>query len=260
MPRRKRASKRRNIGRRGGESAALDKADEVYHGSFYILSATIVSGSAQTQLQLNANNFGTRLSTVADLYRLYRFVSMDAHFGRNSGNDHWVAFSSGQITAPTTIAEVSEMPHVAWISSTLTMPGCLRLRRKQLCGISPWYETQSSAGDPLLDTQGTFTLSTSSATTGLATATQIGVLYRFTVEFRDRLPAATTVQRLIGTDRSQTHKRVLQSLYELQVDDCSESRSEATVQRARTSSTPDPAGDDEAYVFAGRSGLPEHKA
>lgn len=211
MPKnRRRKSTRR--GRRGFRgSPAGFPVDEVFSGNYAAPYTTIIDGTAQLVLALAPVNFGTRAAAVADLYRLFRFTSLRAHFLHASTVTEYgiVAFSPGILVAsqPTTFAEVSQMEKLAIVMPGQTTVSTLALGRKELSGIVPWYETVGAATEPLLDTQGQIVIA--SHFNGVCTADTLTVRWEFTIEFAGRLPAAASLQRLRESlEREALPKRV----------------------------------------------------
>jgi hypothetical protein len=189
---------------RRGRRRVSDNDVEVVSGAILVNFVTAVTASAQTLFLLRPDSFGTRLDTLADLHRYYCFTKIDMEFldSLNNGDERpLVGFTLGNITAPTTAVEVSEMPHVAWAPKSCRVPVHLRLNRSHLRGMVPWFETEEGA-DVELDTQGTFVVTTEAS--GVATADQFTALIRYTCAFKERLPAQVSIDRIkaleVGAD------------------------------------------------------------
>lgn len=187
-------SNRKSQGRSGSKQAS--GAVEVVSGSILLSHTTVVTASAQLVLEVAPANFGSRLTAIADLYRLYRFVDLWCDFlvTTTAAERVMMGYASGQITPPTTLIEVSEMNQAICAPQGSTKPVRFHLRRRELAGIVPWFETVGAAGDPLLDTQGSIVIS--SFVAFAATADNVGVLWHYVVEFKDRLPTAVSLDRL----------------------------------------------------------------
>lgn len=193
---------RRNRNRRRGGATSGYPVQETMTGDVIDSYTTVVSGTSQFTLNLSTANFGSRVAALSDLYRLYRFVRLEAHFLPLTGAAGViVAFASGLLTAAPTLAqEVSQFDCVAIALPESTIPTKLVLSRAELAGIAPWYQTQGSAAEPLLDTQGQIVVTTFGST-ALATASVALVHWRFTLEFAERLPATVTISRLRSSVR-----------------------------------------------------------
>jgi hypothetical protein len=136
-----------------------------------------------------------------------------------------VSYTSGLPTAnPTTIADVVQFDHVAIALSQQTTPERLVLGRSALQSQMPWFVTQSGATELEFENQGSLNVSTYDRTTGLATASNLIIHFHYVVEFRERLPAATTIERL--TRQVPTIKR------KTSVEDIEESFENLLVTRA----------------------------
>lgn len=184
------------------------KIERVF-GRFYTARSTIVTGSAQSSISLNAALDGGRLNAIADLYRFYRFTMVKVHFafgsltssgtGSDTNNGAMVAFSKGSITLPTTAFEISQIENYQHFFGCQTEPSVLKLSKKDLLSMHAvkWFQT-TSVGDAELDTQGTFVFCTIAERTGLAVAntTSLNMVFEFWCEFMDRVPAAVSIERL----------------------------------------------------------------
>lgn len=197
--------RRRNRGVRfSGEAVS-----EVVSGNFVTVHTTVVSASSQLLYSLNLANFGARVALQSDMYRLYRFVNVEATFtvGTVAGvptGGGFMAYSPGSITAPTGFAETSTMEHFKMFFQNATAPVTLKLNRAQLAGIVPWYQTETSAAEPLLDLQGTFVIGNHSL--GGAIAAVLEVCWKFTIEFAQRLPSGVALGRLRASTVSDGSK------------------------------------------------------
>lgn len=156
---------------------------------------TIVSGSAQQGLALRPAALDARVVSINDFYRLYRFTRCVLHFLQADGGFGWAAYANGgTFTNPTTVANASMMDYFVNAFPGQAHTVSLKLSRRDLQGIPTWYQTEA-VGDPELDTQGTFIIGAASATTGLAIAATVLVRLDYTVEFKERLPAAVSAER-----------------------------------------------------------------
>lgn len=195
--------------RNRGSRAYGEQVSETVSGQFVVLHVTQVSGSSQLLYALNLANFGARVALQSDMYRLFRFVSVEATFSlgivtSTPTGGGFIAYSPGSITAPTGFAETSTMEHFKMFFQNATVPVTLKLNRAQLAGISPWYQTEVSAAEPLLDTQGIFVIG--NHFNGGAIASNLEILWKFTIEFSERLPTGVSLDRLrlsTGVDSSK---------------------------------------------------------
>ncbi len=172
---------------------------DVLRGSFLTNRTVIVTGTAQDIVGLTPASFGgTRLGNISDEYRLFRFVSLELSAMRVADANNGVAtiaYTPGIVAAtPTALSEIVQFEHVVSARFGQTIPVTLRLGRRELAGISPWYETEAAAGDPLLDTQGQL-LFAADGGSGLSVAGTLAVFGRYTIELDGRLPAAESLRR-----------------------------------------------------------------
>jgi len=164
-------------------------------------------GGGPGALAVTTSSFGSSLLAISDLYRLYRFTKLELSFsstptsaGSSRQNDAGVivCYTSGiPGTAPASFGQICEFDNVSIAYPLQAVQSHLRLGRKDMEGIANWYETQGSAGDPLLDTQGNLyaTLFGSNGAAAVASNT-ITMLATYTVEFCERLPAAVSLDRM----------------------------------------------------------------
>lgn len=170
------------------------------HSYFFEVVTTIVSGSAQASTPLRPAALGARLTAISELYRFYRFVSVNFHHRAadtfssvETQNNHAsiVTFVPGNIAAnPTTVAEQMQMPHVSVCMPFDGAHGTLRLRGGELRSMTQWFQT-AQLGDVELDTQGFFFITVASGDTGLARADTCVTWIESVCEFKD--PVSTVV-------------------------------------------------------------------
>jgi hypothetical protein len=172
-------------------------------GTAYQLVTTVASASSQVQVVISPQTvgLGVRLVDLSDNFRLFRFTRLECGFCQTDPanvavNDGViVGFHQAAVTAPTTAQQVSELSKVAMSMHRQTTKEWLRLSRRDLAGIAPWYATEASATDPLLDTQGGVFISAIDGTTGLAVADVVGLHWKWEIQFKGALSPAVSLER-----------------------------------------------------------------
>lgn len=191
MPRNKRSKRNR----------AQSSSDvEICSGYFTTIVTTVITASTQATIQLAPNNFGSRLSTLNDLFRFYRFTRVGVKFLFDSDGDDpgIVGFLPGvATTVPVSIAEVTQCDRVGVALSQQATPVHLQLSSKILTGMTPWYYTRAGASAAEMEVQGTFVISTYDRATGAATASNLFLAFTWTCELKGRIPAAVSIPRLV---------------------------------------------------------------
>ncbi len=198
----------RNFKRNVGSRLRIDpdKVEE-FEGTGQDAGTTIVSGTSQLAYQLTATAgfMGARWADLLDNFRYFRLIELRVTFCRSDPESGGgisgavaVGFSSAQVTAPTTFDAVcGGLSKVAYSPAESTVPRTLTLTREDLRGVCPWYVTEASAGEVLLDTQGTIFSSVSDGTTGLARATVLQLFFQWKVQCKGALaPAVSFDNRL----------------------------------------------------------------
>ncbi len=168
---------------------------EVVSGTSFLNNTTIVSGTAQTVLNLNPTNLNSvRLLALADNYRFFRFTRLEVDFNQGDGALEMgiVGYLPGEpiAAALTTTDEIAELDQVAWSVPGQTTRTRLQLSRAVLKGAYEWYYTAGFATEQLLETQGSLVFGTYLNTTGALTAGNLVTFFRWTVEFYGRSEAS----------------------------------------------------------------------
>ncbi len=175
--------------------------EEVVSGSIILSHTTIATGSAQLFVDVTPAAFGTRLTALADLYRLYRFVRLEGVFCRTAtaANHIMVGYTAGNAasaTAPTSFQPISEMDRVAVSIAGNQQHVKFSLSRRELAGELDWYMTDSGAQqETLLNTQGSIAITTAAGNLSAAADTVV-IMWRYKVELAGRLTAAVSLERL----------------------------------------------------------------
>jgi hypothetical protein len=132
---------------------------------------------------------------MEDLYRLYRFTKVEIEFCQGDGGGGFISYANGgTLTNPTTAQLCSQMDHFVVCLPEQTVPARMILTKRDLIGVPTWYST-TSVGDPEVDTQGIFHVGVTNDLTGLAVAGALSILIRYTCEFKERVPAAVSMDR-----------------------------------------------------------------
>lgn len=136
-----------------------------------------------------------RCSTLADNFMLFRFVDMKftpTNWLVTAPVDpHTLAYSVDATNAnPTTFVQQLEIvPNISWSpSSTQNNGPSLRLKRRDLKGIVPWYRTIAGSPDDQLEYQGRLYCMFA----GSSGAGQVQFKVEWTIEFKDMVAIALT--------------------------------------------------------------------
>jgi len=117
----------------------------------FLLRSTLSSNIFGLSLTPN-NNLSPRLTTEADAWALYRIrkLKVRLHPGvSGSSGDQVVGYIGGnQDTAPSSIANVSELLNAVVLSDETTVPSeWCKPGQRELAGMFPWYKTVAGTAD-----------------------------------------------------------------------------------------------------------------
>ncbi len=194
--------RRRNARRgvRGVSRGRRDGAEDVCSGQASLVRTTIVSGTAQDFAAVQPGSstlVGSRCGDIADNWRFFRFTRLVIEFssGDTAAEAGLVAYTPGIASAtPTLSTTVSEMDKMAFAVQGQSVRSRLTLGRRDLQGLVPWYVTEAGGGALDLEQQGQVFFCTVS-TAGLATASSLSFVCRWTCEFKGRLDPTMTLAR-----------------------------------------------------------------
>lgn len=146
---------------------------EIFRTTFRINSSPYTASNTNgtvivNELDLSPSNWGPRGVAFADLYQKYRIeaiqIRMRFHPGFTTtatqamympGNCTWMAgiyySSSSTFTAPTTISQMTDLPHMVWSQDCPPQSMLIKIGRKDLMKhlSSPWYQTAGTGADNL---------------------------------------------------------------------------------------------------------------
>lgn len=164
----------------------------------------VSQGATQSTLAVTPAMDGSRISSMSDFWRFYRAVRLIVHFQALTASSAtragaMITFSRGQITAPATILNASQMDKAAYCFAYQTVPSKLVLKRADLIGKVAnlkWWQTQG-VGDLEFDTQGTLVFVNTDEGNEVAAGLSNGIQCFFEVhfEFCGRLPAGVSYER-----------------------------------------------------------------
>jgi hypothetical protein len=171
-------------------------------GALFLYQLCVVTANPQANLRLSPTQLDSRMITLASLYRFYRFRRLAVTFRPNTLTDAGlVGFTSaGNLTSPTTAAQVLSMERTSMTLPECTVPSNLNLGVSDFNSIVPWFYTADTP-DAELDTAGYLVFS--SLTNGLAAATRLNVYLTYELEFKERLPDEMMLHRFKQLELSQ---------------------------------------------------------
>ena len=171
--------------------------------------ASISVGNQIDSLALN-DTINTQLSSLSDMYGLYRFTKIrlvlppNLSVGATSGLlNYGVAFTpEALLTVPTTFVEAVQLPY--WVGHGLVNNGTsaygggrnesFTVPRRDLMKVGvKWFRTQGKGTETDWETQGTFVYAVSAAVVSSAATFRGWIEYE--CEFTDQLPLASTLRR-----------------------------------------------------------------
>ncbi len=192
-------------------------------------SANIGVGANIDSLQLN-DSINTQLSSLSDMYGLYRFTHIrlvqPAGIQTNSASApglYGVGFTPEVLLAlPTTLAEAVQLPfwcgHQLFIStgSNVLMWGSsdhqsFTVPRKDLMKVGvKWFRTQGRGTESDWESQGTFIFAVTTAPA--TTAHVFRGWIEYVCEFTDQLPLTATRERLLKDARREAAHELMSKL------------------------------------------------
>lgn len=130
------------------------------HVEPFTTQITIALAAGEATISVSPNSsLSSRISTIADTYSLYRFVSLSftlIRSGTITSSTQVAAFIPGITdTKPATVSDASALLHKSIVSSIQTggWQKCV-VPRKALAGMQPWYKTVVGTPDPAAEVQG----------------------------------------------------------------------------------------------------------
>lgn len=209
--------------KRNGGGNQVGGSDKVVRVSGSILTVFSVTYPTVIDTLVLNDSLAPNLATAADMFGLYRFTSL--RFANMPGGVSSTAVTTAGVgpaasvigftpesvlVAPTTIADVSQMPYTSvqsysvintatgtdvWATGS-SVPAYVKVARSSLfkTGVK-WFRTQGRGTEPDWETQGTFYFAVSGAGTS-SDAFAVRMMVYYTVEFCDQLPTSITLDRM----------------------------------------------------------------
>jgi hypothetical protein len=197
----------------GGFNRGIDRSDQTFKTTFRLAPAAFISDTSAgtvttTETSMVPSGFGARGVAFADLFQYYRIVGMringQAHMGANAtyqmqGNCSWYLGVNlaplSTYSAPTSVANFIDSPHIAWTQDFNPNSISLAMSRQQLLRQLPlkWLKTASTGVNDEELIQGTFTV-ISVPKLAVTIASILEIIVEYDVEFSGPIDPALIPQ------------------------------------------------------------------